>query len=89
LNQKIIPFSRINGKVCEKQVCPKTDVEANTYGEHHDYVDQLMDLGSKLKKVAELFDIPTKEALIDFTYIFVGDEIADSLTESGEGSKDD
>lgn len=79
MTSKLIPFPGIDKETKIPQACTtkkNIDNEAETNGE---YINQLQQLNLQLLRLAEIFTVPTKDILSDFTYIVIGNDIVDAV----------
>lgn len=74
-----------------RNIIPFSEAQATFECRHHNpignnpvsahYYEELIRIRDSLKQVAQQYNISLKEAMIDITYIAVGDEIVTQLTE--------
>lgn len=84
MGQKIIPFPgrQLKETIDKTPVCQDVD---NGQEEKEDaYIGQLRVMSHQLRQVADTFEMSFKEAIADFSYIAIGDEIVSALLEEGE-----
>ena len=84
MGQKIIPFPgrQLKETIDKTPVCQDVD---NGQKEKEDaYIGQLRTMSCQLRQIADIFEMSFKEAIADFSYIAIGDEIVSALLEEGE-----
>lgn len=84
MGQKVIlfPGSQLKETIDKTPVCQDVD---NGQEEKEDaYIGQLRVMSRQLQQVANTFEMSFKEAIADFSYIAIGDEIVSALLEEGE-----
>ena len=78
---KVIPISSLQKKPVAQEV-PAAEEASN------DYVSKLRQMSQDLRQLAEIFEVSCQEAVTDFLYIAVGDEIVNTMLD-GEDDEED
>lgn len=88
MGQKVIQFpgKRLKEPINQTPVCQDVD---NGQKEKEDaYIGQLRTMSCQLRQIADIFEMSFKEAIADFSYIAIGDEIVSALLEGNEEDDD-
>lgn len=78
MERNVIPFHEAQASFRRRHQC----VDEQTLSDR--YYESLTQLRDSLKLLAQEYGISLKEAMIDLTYIAVGDEIVSQLTDADE-----
>lgn len=81
---KVIPISSLQKK-------PIVQGDSSTAAEEKvsiDYISKLRQMSQDLRQLAEIFKVSCQEAVTDFLYIAVGDEIVNTMMD-GEDDEED
>ena len=81
---KVIPISSLQKKPIAQEI--PSAAAAEEAG--NDYVSKLRQMSQDLRQLAEIFEVSCQEAVTDFLYIAVGDEIVNTMLD-GEDDEED
>ena len=81
---KVIPISSLQKKPIAQEI--PSAAAAEEAG--NDYVSKLRQMSQDLRQLAEIFEVSCQEAVTDFLYIAVGDEIVNTMLEGGDDEED-
>lgn len=81
---KVIPISSLQKKPIAQEIPSPTAAEEVDNG----YVPKLRQMSQDLRQLAEIFGVSSQEAVTDFLYIAVGDEIVNTMLDGGDEEED-
>lgn len=81
---KVIPISSLQKKpIVQRDSSTATEEKVSI-----DYISKLRQMSQDLRQLAEIFKVSCQEAVTDFLYIAVGDEIVNTMMD-GEDDEED
>lgn len=79
MTSKLIPFpGRDKGDKIPRVSTAEDNID-NAAETNDEYINQLQQLNLQLLRLSEIFTVPTKDILSDFTYIVIGNDIIDTV----------
>lgn len=82
---KVIPISSLQKKPITQEVPSAVAAEEVS----NDYVSKLRQMSQDLRQLAEIFKVSCQEAVTDFLYIAVGDEIVNTMLDGSDDEEED